>query len=188
GCTTRRFGFELLSEAVASVVGVTRGSTTADPVLERHGDRVDSPVAALSGTPAGPELAAALGQLDVGRLSDWELVEVLRARYRQANHDRGQLFRVLCEMTRRWQEPAMLRPEDPAWAWASSEVAAALVLTRSAADALCGLAWDLEDRLPEVGKALAAGVLDEPRARVFSDWTTWLDTAHAQAIVDVLLP
>src|SRR5690606_14095034 len=52
----------------------------------------------------------------------------------------------------------------------------------------CGLAWDLEDRLPEVGAALAAGVLDEPRARVFSDWTTWLDTAHAQAIVAVLLP
>ena len=80
------FGFELLSEAVASVVGVTRGSSTADPVLE---GRVDARVAALSGLPAGPELAAALGQLDVAKLSDWELVEVLRARYRQASHDRG---------------------------------------------------------------------------------------------------
>ncbi|HLT11490.1 MAG TPA: DUF222 domain-containing protein, partial [Micromonosporaceae bacterium] len=167
---------------------MTRGSSTTDPILEAHGDRVDSRVAGLAGLPAGPELAAALADLDVAKLSDWELVEVLRARYRQASHDRGQLFAVLCEVTRRWQEQAMLRPEDPAWAWASSEVAAALVLSRGGADALCGLAWDLEDRLPEVGKALAAGVLDEPRARVFSDWTTWLDTAHAQAIVDVLLP
>src|SRR5690606_1506551 len=164
GCTTRRFGFELLSEAVANVVGVARGSSTTDPVLEAHGHRVDSRVAGLAGLPAGPELAAALADLDVAKLSDWELVEVLRARYRQASHDRGQLFQVLCEVTRRWQEPAMLRPEDPAWAWASSEVAAALVLTRGAADALCGLAWDLEDRLPKVGAALAAGVLDEPRA------------------------
>src|SRR5690606_16126764 len=130
-------------------------SSTTDPVLELGKDRIDERVAALAGMPAGPELAAALAQLDVARLSDWELVEVLRARYRQASHDRGQLFRVLCEVTRRWQEPAMLRPEDPAWAWASSEVAAALVLTRGGADALCGLAWDLEDRLPEVGAALA---------------------------------
>src|SRR5690606_18599246 len=138
--------------------------------------------------PAGPELAAALADLELAKLSDWELVEVLRARYRQASHDRGQLFRVLAEVTRRWREPAMLRPEDPEWAWAASEVAAALVLTRGWADALCGLAWDVETRLPEVGAALAAGVLDEPRARVFSEWTMGLALSHARAIVAVLLP
>src|SRR5690606_10034256 len=56
------------------------------------------------------------------------------------------------------------------------------------ADALCGLAWDVETRLPEVGAALAAGVLDEPRARVFSEWTMGLALSHARAIVAVLLP
>ncbi|HLT09318.1 MAG TPA: hypothetical protein VK028_00745, partial [Micromonosporaceae bacterium] len=75
---------------------MTRGSSTADPVVdlggERVDERVDSRVAALAGMSAGPELAATLADLDVAKLSDWELVEVLRARYRQASHDRGQLF------------------------------------------------------------------------------------------------
>jgi hypothetical protein len=43
-------------------------------------------------------------------------------------------------------------------------------------------------RLPEVHAAMLAGVLDEPRARVFSDWTTELSGEQARQVGATLLP
>ncbi len=72
--------------------------------------------------------------------------------------------------------------------FAADEIRAALVLTRRAADAQFWLAHDLLTRLPAVHAAMDAGVLDEPRARVLSDWTTGLDPAAARAVCSELLP
>ncbi|MGH8656688.1 MAG: DUF222 domain-containing protein, partial [Gammaproteobacteria bacterium] len=63
-------------------------------------------------------------------------------------------------------------------------VRVALVLTRRAADAQFWLAHDLLTRLP----AVHAGVLDEPRARVLSEWTSELSPAQARALCAELLP
>jgi hypothetical protein len=52
------------------------------------------------------------------------------------------------------------------------------VLTRRAADAQFWLAHDLITRLPAVHNAMNAGLLDEPRARVLSEWTTDLTPEH----------
>jgi hypothetical protein len=71
--------------------------------------------------------------------------------------------------------------------FAVDEVRAALMLTRRGADAVCGLAFDLVVRLPAVHAAMWAGVLDEPRARVFCDWTAGLSRAQARAVCAVLL-
>ena len=65
---------------------------------------------------------------------------------------------------------------------------AALVLTRRAADNLCLFAEDVVRRLPAVQEAFAAGVLDQPRVRVFSLWTSCLSDEHTDAIVAALLP
>ncbi len=56
--------------------------------------------------------------------------------------------------------------------FSTDEVRAALVLTRRATHSQFWLAYDLVTRLPQVHAAIDAGILDEPRARMFSEWTT----------------
>jgi Domain of unknown function (DUF222)/HNH endonuclease len=144
-------------------------------------------VAALAHTPAGPRLSALLATLDLPALTGSQCVDVLRARYRQDSHERGQLFATIAEVMHRTS------PDDAAFEqwpgqFAADEVRAALVLTRRASDNLCLLAEDVVRRLPKVQHALAEGVLDQPRARVFSLWTAELSDEHTQAVVDSLLP
>ncbi len=81
-----------------SVVGrgyacLVPGETLSDPIAET--------VAALGDTPAGPELAAALASLDLTTLTGSQCVDVLKARYRQSNHERAQLLTVVAEVIRR---------------------------------------------------------------------------------------
>ena len=70
----------------------------------------------------------------------------------------------------------------------SNEIRAALILTRRSANAMAALAQDLVGRLPTVLQAMIDGVLDQPRARIFSDYTSQLSPEHARAVVDALLP
>jgi hypothetical protein len=141
----------------------------------------------------GPELARVLASLELSRLSGFDCVEVLKAQYRQANHERARVMAAMAEvgvcglvpegdLTRR------VLPDE----FSADEVRAALVLTRRAADAQFWLAHDLVTRLPQVhaamDAAMDAGVLDEPRARVFSEWTIELSTEQARAVCSALLP
>ncbi len=156
------------------------GETRSDPIADA--------VAGLADLPAGPALAVALAPLDLKALSGSQVVDVLKARYRQDNHERAQLFAVVEEVMRRteaeWDAPDDQWPVE----FASDEVRAALVLTRNAAQSLCALVEDVVRRLPAVQQAFAAGVLDQPRVRVFSSWTLGLSDEHAKAIVAALLP
>ena len=52
----------------------------------------------LADIPPGPELSAALVGLDLARLSGFDCVEVLKARYRQFNHDRAQVMAAMVEV------------------------------------------------------------------------------------------
>jgi hypothetical protein len=72
--------------------------------------------------------------------------------------------------------------------FSADEVRAALVLTRRAAHAQFWLVYDLVTRLPQVHAAMDAGVLDEPRARVFSEWTIELSPEQVRALCAALLP
>lgn len=54
-------------------------------------------------------------------------------------------------------------------------------------DAQFWLAYDLITRLPAVHAAMDAGVVDEPRARVLSEWTTELSPEQARVVCDALL-
>jgi hypothetical protein len=132
-------------------------------------------------------LASLLAGVDVSGLSGFDTVEVLRAQYRQVNHERGRLLRIIAEVVLREDADGLGGGERPT-EFAFDEVRAALVLTRRASDAVCSLAFDLVCRLPAVHAALAAGVLDEPKARVFSQWTLELADGHARAVCDALLP
>jgi len=130
------------------------GETRCDPIADA--------VAGLAHIPAGPGLAAALASVDLKGLTGSQCVDVVKARYRQASHERGQLFAVIAEVMHRGEA------DSPAFAqwpgeFAADEVRAALVLTRRAAENLCVFAEDLVRRLPAVQQALAAGVIDQPR-------------------------
>lgn len=64
--------------------------------------------------------------------------------------------------------------------WSADEARAVLAWSRGRAVMRLGLADDLLCRLPEVFEALDAGLIDEPKAKVFSEWTENLpvDLAH----------
>ncbi len=144
----------------------------------------------LAEIPPGPELARVLSGLELSRLSGFDCVEVLKAQYRQANHERARVLAAMVEVGLCGVVPASdeLRRRAAPGEFSADEIRAALVLTRRAAEDQFGLAWDLVTRLPQVHAAMVAGVLDEPRARVFSEWTLELSPEQAQAVCATLLP
>ena len=103
---------------------------------------------------AGQRLDAALASLDLKALTGSQVVDVLKARYRQNNHDRAQLFAVIAEVMHRGQAESNALEEYPG-EFASDEVRAALVLTRRAADSLCDLAEGVVREQPTVYQAFA---------------------------------
>ena len=66
------------------------------------------------------------------------------------------------------------------------EIAAALTLTRRAADQVLSLAVALR-RLPLTGRALTAGDIDLPRAMVIADEVTGLGNEHAAAVEQAVI-
>jgi hypothetical protein len=146
------------------------------------------PVDALAGIPAGPALAAALAELDLDRVPGLGLTYVMAARNRQANHERGELLATIGRLLRHGLPAAAAAVLPEPSPFAADEVRAALRLTRAAATRLCRLAWDLQRRLPAVLAAMRQGVLDQPRAQVFSTWTEALSREHTHAILVELLP
>jgi hypothetical protein len=139
--------------------------------------------------PPGPRLAAALSEIDLTRLSGFDCVTVLKARYRQLNHERAQLMATMLKVGL-----CGIGPDDPPRRrmvpdeFSADEIRAALVLTRRAADTQFWLAYNLITRPPAVHAALDAGLIDEPRARVLSEWTTELHPHTARAPCPELLP
>src|SRR5258705_1095248 len=108
-----------------------------------------APVAALATIPAGPQLAAALAELDPASLCGFDTVLVLKARNRQSNHERGLLVATVAEVMRRKDPDYGMHDLDRFDEVGVHEIRAALMLTRRSANSLCGLARDLAGRLPD---------------------------------------
>jgi hypothetical protein len=135
------------------------------------------------------ELAGVLAGIELSRLSGYDCVEVLKARYRQVNHERARLMATmvevgLCDSGPDDELPRIAEPDE----FSADEIRTALVFTRRAADAQFRLAHDLATRLPAVHVAMDAGALDEPRARVLSEWTAELSPEQARALYGERLP
>lgn len=120
----------------------------------------------LAEVPPGSELAGVLAGIELSRLMA-AMVEV-----------------GLCGVDPVGESPRVAFPDE----FSADEIRAALVLTRRAADAQFWLAYDLLTRLPAVHAAMDAGGVDEPRARVLSEWTTELPPETARALCAELLP
>src|SRR5688572_20068662 len=132
-----------------------------------------SVVAGLAGLPVGPTLGLALASLDESTLTGSQWVDVMRARHRQSNHERGALLAAVAQVMLH-EDPDTTATVEVPDEFAADEVRAALVMTRNAAQILGLFAVDLQTRLPRVLAAFRAGLIDQPRARIFSEWTQQL--------------
>ncbi|MFI7030001.1 DUF222 domain-containing protein [Microbispora rosea] len=144
--------------------------------------------AGLAAMPPGAELARVLAGIDVGRVSGFDTVEVLKAAYRQSCHERARFLYALLEVGLREQftSDRVVRLEVPD-EFAPDEARAALVWSRRRADSAFDLAWNLHRRLPVLGEAMLAGELDEPRAAAFIRWTGGLTDAQADWVCEHLI-
>jgi hypothetical protein len=118
----------------------------------------------------------------VGRLTDDELVGVLRAARRVASWQQAVELAAVAELAeRRAAEPCGQGPQPAERV--SAEVAAALTLTSRAADAEVQLATGLS-RLDAVCTALRRGEIDLARASVFVEELAGLDSLRASVLAD----
>src|SRR5262249_47201073 len=132
--------------------------------------------------PPGSVLAGFAGDAwaaGLGRLSDDELIGVMRAARRLASLAAAMELAAIGDRWRRRVTEEQAGDTDAA-CHADDEIAAALTLTGRAADRVLDLAIALR-RLPLTSRALAAGDIDLPRAMVIADEVTGLDNEHAAA-------
>jgi uncharacterized protein DUF222 len=147
-------------------------------------------LAALVDVPPGPELAAALARIDPTQVPNNDLLTLLTAQYRQANHDAARLLGVIAEIGRAiptFDDGAVDRLDRPV-PHAADEVRAALAWSRRAADRECDLAEQLVHDLPQVYAAFLAGDIDRSKARVFADHLAGLTETQITYVCEALLP
>ena len=166
--------------------------------LERYGEpRV--PVAALAGRVAeqlapGPDLAAWLAAAPVTELTDEDLAAAAGSWRRLGSWAQANELAAVAQITAR----AAARNEQTGTgddrrpfqvpASAAAEVALELTMSPYSAAAWADLAVELTWRLAATGAALAAGIIDVPRARLITEATTQLSEDHARAVEARVLP
>ena len=116
----------------------------------------------------------------LGRISDDELIGVMRAARRLASWAAAMELAAIGDLWRRRVAEEEIGDTGAA-SHANDEIAAALTLTGRAGDRVLDLAIALR-RLPLTSQALAAGDIDLPRAMVIADEVTGLDDEHAAAV------
>jgi len=136
----------------------------------------------------GPALARVAGDMAAAGLawrSDDELIGLLRAGRRLASWSASLELSAAGElMARRVTQEAA--GQAHAAEHADAEIAAALTLTGRAAGRLIDQAMAMQ-RLPLTACALAAGVIDVPRAMVIADEVSGLDDAQAATVEERVL-
>jgi hypothetical protein len=129
----------------------------------------------------GPELAGLLATLDLGGLSGFDRVVVMRANQRMASHYQARVYEAMASISDLMND--MDNDVELAAEAAAAEIRAALCLTRRAADFELGFAVELVFRVPEVWEALSAGLIDLRRARVLVSGTSHLPVGTAREVV-----
>jgi hypothetical protein len=156
------------------------------------GDGVRTGLAAMA---PGPELAALLHAVDLAAVPNAEVVEVLRASWRQVSHAYATYLAAMVEVGR----AVPFAADDPhagaqahrlagAGDFSTAEIGAALTFTRRRADAEFAVAGTLVGRLPLVFAALSAGEIDHHKARVFVEYLGELTDPQIERICLRLLP
>ncbi|MFC4943970.1 HNH endonuclease signature motif containing protein [Pseudonocardia sp. GCM10023141] len=151
---------------------------------------VDQQLPSLAALPPGPELLAALTNLDFTAIPQDQKVDVLQATWRQTSQLFALYAAALDQISR--SDPD---PNDPhqllhrsTGDWADAEIAAALTFTGRRTGYEREFASILINRLPLVYAALLAGRLDHHKARVFADYLADLTDPQIEAICARLVP
>jgi uncharacterized protein DUF222 len=130
--------------------------------------------------------------VNVGELSDHDLIETMAAARRLASRVQAVELAAVAELARRRFDEAdgtrdvveVLSPAD----YVFDEVAEALTLTAASADGLIRFATELTGRLPATFAALAAGDIDHPKARTIWQATGQLDEQRTRTVEAEVLP
>ena len=138
--------------------------------------------------PPGPFLVTVLGSVDASRLNGYHLVRVMKAHARLEAHYAAEKMSVMAELA--YCPPGGPQGEvvrDPVEVeFASTEIGAALHLTRHAADGQMGFALQLRERLPPVWDLLHRGDIDIRRASIIVDGTDHLTEGTARQVADAI--
>lgn len=134
----------------------------------------------------GPVLAGCLAGIDASTLPGEDRVLVMQARARLVAHFEALLLADVALVYDTVVDAEDL-DGDIAFEAGYTEVAAALHLTRRAAESQVDHALTLRDELPQVWQALAEGRIDLRRAKVIDRETRHLDRPLARQIADRVL-
>ncbi|MDH3540232.1 MAG: 13E12 repeat family protein [Acidimicrobiia bacterium] len=163
-----------------------RDSDVALAVAEADGSMETAPVPPdLADIEPGIVLAAALSAIDIDGLSAHDRVIVLAAHQRMASHYQAQVYASMASVADAVSEQLhddgetdFELVEDAC----SSEISAALRLTRRAADSELSIARDFKTRLPAVWQAFVSGRIDRRRANLILHRTEHLDADRAREV------
>ncbi|MFC4946124.1 HNH endonuclease signature motif containing protein [Pseudonocardia sp. GCM10023141] len=151
---------------------------------------VDQQLPSLAALPPGPELLAALTNLDFTAIPQDQKVDVLQATWRQTSQLFALYAAALDQISR--SDPD---PDDPhrllhrsTGDWADAEIAAALTFTARRTGYEREFASILVNQLPLVHAALLAGRLDHHKARAFADYLADLTDPQIERICTRLVP
>jgi hypothetical protein len=136
----------------------------------------------------GSELARMLESVDRGSLSDFDRVELLKARARLRSHVEAGLLADMVSVLE--AESGAIGPglaTDVVHEAAAAEIGAALSWTRRAAERQLDFATTLLSDYPKVWEMLRDGRIDLPRARVIVENTTHLDEGVRDRVVETAL-
>jgi hypothetical protein len=113
----------------------------------------------LETIPPGLLLVVVLSSVDRDGLSGFDRVELLKARARLISHLQAEMHADIHSISEAVSELVNIPDPDPEHVFetTSSEVQAALTLTRRAGEVTTDLAFQLCERLPSVWEALHAG-------------------------------
>ena len=141
-------------------------------------------------TPPGPDLAAELADVPLGRLDEHTLVEAMRAARRLTAWAESVELSLIAELDRRRQAQA---DRHGAWTVEMSraecdEIGAALTLSGTAAAIRLGMAIALDRTLPATRQALAEGRIDGAKARVICDGVIGISAELARTVEALVLP
>lgn len=127
----------------------------------------------LEDTPPGPELGSFLATVDRAGLDSDELLRLAVARQRLIAHHEAQMLAELHAIARMIPKgdplPRAVTRQQGKYPWAEVDAAFALRWTHARAAGQLVFADEVIDRLPMVYRALEAGDIDVPKARVIVD-------------------
>jgi hypothetical protein len=140
---------------------------------------VEEDLSHLVSMPTGTMAAAMLTQVDDTDLSGRNRLAVLQARVRMRSHFHALIYEDVAAVADACEDAV---DAELAWEAASSEIRAALRLTRRSADHELDMALSLRDRVPMVLEALKAGDIDHARAATIVRGTSHLPVESAQRV------